>query len=95
MRPAAFRFQGYDYQRRKLPGPGAQNIAFTDLVLDAFSPIGRGTQIMQQPMPAPAGLYAPPAHLIGLSGIGGVEVVFTDEAEPLIANQPGAGAYLG
>jgi hypothetical protein len=91
----AFRYDNADYQRKKLPGPGAQNVAFTDLFLDWFSPIGAGTQIMQQPLSITPP-FAPPPHLIGLSGIGGVEIVYTDKNEPLIVSQNGAGGnWLG
>jgi hypothetical protein len=95
-RPKAFRYNNANYQRKKLPGPGSKNVAFTDLILDQFSPIGNGTQIMAQPW-VTQGPYLPPPHLIGLSGIGGVEVVYTDQNTPLIVNQAGGDAptFLG
>lgn len=92
-----FRYNNADYQRQRLPGPGVGNVAFTDLFLDQFSPIGNGTQILQQPLYI-ASLNLPPVHLIGLSGIGGVENVDQSlDTIPLIVNQAGGNSsnFLG
>jgi hypothetical protein len=60
----------YFYIPKAVPGPGSENLAFTNEGLPCFTPIGPGIANVKQfwfLTPAPSA-----SHLIGVSGIGGL-----------------------
>jgi hypothetical protein len=58
------------YARKPLPGPGSENLAFLDLLLQEQTPIGAGQANQMQFIFTTPATYVP--HVIGVNGIGGL-----------------------
>ena len=60
----------YIYARKPLPGPGSENLAFTELLLQEQTPIGAGNANHFQLRTYTSPTYVP--HVIGIQGLGGL-----------------------